>query len=201
MNSNPIGITFAEVMSGGFALGETDTETGADKGTNDILVMHGNVTIDDIERFIADPGHLGRLDVVMDWPPFGTGLPAPGGVFNLFSPSGDPTLKLMVYEWGVQHGGKDYYFAGQKDVKVHPVLEVWHDTTTLHTQLHQGKDKTGPIVGAGIISLSFEELLKMSQHFKAMNAPSAEAGLAAITKFGKFFMGEVWDTYIKRVGA
>ena len=201
MNSSPIGITFDEVMSGGFALGETDTEAGAKKGANDILVMHGTVTIDDIDRFTTDPGHLGKLDVVMDWPSFGTGLPAPGGVFNLFSPTGDPKLKLMVYEWGVQYGGKDYYFAGQKDVKVHPVLEVWHDTTTLHTQLHQGKDKTGPVVGAGIISLSFGELLKMGQHFKALNAPSAEAGVAAIAKFGKFFMGELWDTYIKRVGA
>ncbi len=176
-------------------------EAGAKKGANDILVMHGTVTIDDIDRFTTDPGHLGKLDVVMDWPSFGTGLPAPGGVFNLFSPTGDPKLKLMVYEWGVQYGGKDYYFAGQKDVQVHPVLEVWHDTTTLHTQLHQGKDKTGPVVGAGIISLSFGELLKMGQHFKALNAPSAEAGVAAIAKFGKFFMGELWDTYIKRAGA
>lgn len=176
-------------------------KAGAKKGANDILVMHGTVTIDDIDRFTTDPGHLGKLDVVMDWPSFGTGLPAPGGVFNLFSPTGDPKLKLMVYEWGVQYGGKDYYFAGQKDVQVHPVLEVWHDTTTLHTQLHQGKDKTGPVVGAGIISLSFGELLKMGQHFKALNAPSAEAGVAAIAKFGKFFMGELWDTYIKRAGA
>jgi cholesterol oxidase len=201
MNSNPIGITFAEMMSGGFALGETDTATGAAKGANDILVMHGVITIDDIDRFIADPQHLGRLDVVMDWPTFGTGLPAPGGVFNLFSPTNDPALKLMVYEWGLQHQGKDYYFAGQKNVQVHPVLEIWNDTTTLHTQLHQGKDKTGPIVGAGIISLSFPELLKMGTQFKPLNAPSPEAGLAAVTKFGKFFMGELWDTYIKRVGA
>ena len=201
MNSNPIGITFTEVMSGGFSLGETDTATGAAKGANHILVMHGTVTIDDIDKFIADPGHLGRLDVVMDWPTFGKGLPAPNGIFNLFSPSGDPALKLMVYEWGLQHEGKDYYFAGQKNVQVHPVLEIWNDTTTLHTQLHQGKDKTGPVVGAGIISLSFEELLKMGKHFKPLNAPSAEAGLEAIAKFGKFFMGQLWETYIERVGA
>jgi cholesterol oxidase len=201
MNSNPVGITFMEMMSGGFSMGETDTATGQAMGDKNILVMHGTITIDDIDRFIADPGHLGRLDVIMDWPPFGTGLPAPGGVFNLFSPSGDPALKLMVYEWGLQHEGKDYYFAGQKNVQVHPVLEIWNDTTTLHTQLHQGKDKSGPVVGAGIISLKFEELLKMAQHFKPLNAPSVEAGAAAIAKFGKFFMGQLWETYIARAGA
>jgi cholesterol oxidase len=201
MQTEQIGITFDEVMSGGFALGQTDTATGAAIGAKDILVMHGTVTIDDIDAFIADPNHFGRLDVVMDWPSFGTGLPAPGGIFNLFSPTGDPALKLMVYEWGVKHEGQDYYFAGQKNVQVHPVLEVWHDTTTLHTQLHQGKDKTGPVVGAGIISLSFEELLKMGGRFKPIHSPSTEVGLAAVSKFGKFFMGELWDTYVKRVGA
>ena len=201
MSVGKIGLTFDEVMSGGFSLGQTDTETGAAMGANNVLVMHGTVTVDDIDAFIADPGHLGRLDVVMDWPTFGTGLPAPGGVFNLFSPSGDPALKLMVYEWGLTHDGVDYYFAGQKDVQVHPVLEVWHDTTTLHTQLHQGKDKTGPVIGAGIISLSFAELLKMGAHFKPLNADSVQAGTEAVAKFGKFFLGELWETYIKRVGA
>ena len=201
MSVGKIGLTFDEVMSGGFSLGQTDTETGAAMGANNVLVMHGTVTVDDIDAFVADPGHLGRLDVVMDWPPFGAGLSAPGGVFNLFSPTGDPALKLMVYEWGLTHNGMDYYFAGQKDVQVHPVLEVWHDTTTLHTQLHQGKDKTGPVIGAGIISLSFAELLKMGAHFKPLNADSVQAGTEAVAKFGKFFLGELWDTYIKRVGA
>ena len=106
-----------------------------------------------------------------------------------------------MYLSGISREGQDYYFAGQKNVAVHPILEMWHDTTTLHTQLHQGKDKTGPVVGAGIISLRFEELLKMGKNFKPLNAPSTEAGLAAITKFGKFFMGELWDAYIKRVGS
>lgn len=200
MHTDQVGITFAEMMSGGFALGETDTAQGAEKGANDVLTMHGNVTIDDIDAFIASPDHPGRLDVVMDWAPFGKGLPAPGGVFNLFSPSGDPTLKLMVYEWGLNHEGQDYYFAGQKNVQVHPVFKVWPDTTTLHTQLHQGKDKTGPIVGAGIITLSFGELLKMSTHFKPLHAPTVEAGLEAVGRFGQFFLGELWETYVQRAG-
>ncbi len=201
MHPGKIGIIFDEMMSGGFALGETDTATGAAMGSTNILVMHGTVTIDDIDAFIAEPDHPGRLDVIMDWPTFGTGLPAPGGIFNLFSPSGDPALKLMVYEWGLTHEGQDFYFAGQKNVEAHPILEMWHDTTTLHTQLHKGKDKTGPVVGAGILSLTFAELLHMGKHFKPLNAPTTEAGLAAIARFGKFFMGELWETYVEKQGA
>jgi cholesterol oxidase len=195
-----VGVTFKEKMAGGVSPGETDTQSGAAKAEGNILVMRGVVTINDIDSFITDPDHAGKLDVVMDWPPFGEGLQAPGGVFNLFSPSGNPALKLMVYEWGLNHAGQDYYFAGQKNVEVHPVRELWHDTTTLHTQVHRGKDKTGPVTGAGIISLSFSELLAMGRQFKPLNATSEQAGLEAVYKFGRFFLGELWETYIQKKG-
>ena len=194
------GITFQETMSGPFALGITDPTEGAAASSAQTLAMHGTILIDDIDAFIGSPGHPGRLDVVMDYPPFGTGLSAPGGVFKLFSPTGDPKLKLMVYEWPLVHNGKQYYFAGQKNVVVHPLLELWHDTTTLQTHLYEGTDKSGPIVGAGVISLSFGQLLAMSTHFKSVGAPNSGAGIEAVSRFGQFFMGELWDTYIKRAG-
>jgi cholesterol oxidase len=198
MDSRKVGIAFKEIMSGGFAWGETDPAAGAAKGKADILSMHGTVTIDDIDAFIGDSNHAGVLDVVMDWAPFGMHVPAPGGVFNLFSPTGDPKLKLMVYEWPAVKDGTRYYFAGHKNVREHSVLDLWKDTTTLYTQLYEGNDKTGPVVGAGIISLSVEELAKMTANFKPLNAPSPEAGLAAVGRFGKFFMGQLWDTYITK---
>jgi hypothetical protein len=137
----------------------------------------------------------------MDWAPFGSDIPAPGGVFNLFSPSGDPKLKLMVYEWPVTHQGKSYYFAGQKNVEVHPLFDLWKDTTTLYTTLHEGQDKTGKVVGAGILELTPAELMKMTGTFTALNAANAADSLRATTSFGRFFLGELWDTYIKRAGA
>jgi cholesterol oxidase len=198
MSNDKLGFSFSEQMSGGFALGETDPATGAKNGKADVLTMHGAITIKDLEAFRTDPNHPGVLDVRMDWPPFGNDLPAPGGVFNLFSPSSDPELKLMVYEWGLQHEGQQYYFAGHKNVRVHPLLDLWKDTTTLYTQLHQGPDKTGPVVGAGIISLGAAELMRMVGTFKALNAKSAEQSAQAVAEFGKFFLGELWDTYVRK---
>lgn len=198
---NKVGFRFSEMMSGGFALGPTDPKAGAQPGKSQPLTMHGTITIDDLDAFIADPQHLGRLDVRMDWAPFGSDIPAPGGVFNLFSPTGDPKLKLMVYEWRVEHEGKSYYFAGQKDVQVHPLFDLWKDTTTLYTTLHEGTDKTGKVVGAGILELTPAELMKMTGTFTALNASSAADSLRATTTFGRFFLGELWDTYIKRAGA
>jgi hypothetical protein len=137
----------------------------------------------------------------MDWAPFGVDLPALGGVFNLFSPTGDPKLKLMIYEWCVQHEGKPYYFAGQKDVQVHPLFDIWKDTTTLYTKLHEGTDKSGKVVGAGILDLTPRELMRMTGTFTALNANTVEESLRATTAFGRFFLGELWETYVKKAGA
>ena len=201
MNSDKPGMMFSEVMSGGFALNETDPEAGAKTGKGQPLTMHGTITIDDLDAFIADPKHLGRLDVRMDWAPFGTDIPALGGVFNLFSPTGNPKLKLMIYEWGVTHDNKSYYFAGQKDVQVHPLFDVWRDTTTLYTTLYEGVDKTGKVVGAGVLELTPGELMKMVATFTALNAGTVAESLKATTAFGSFFLGELWDTYIRKLGA
>jgi hypothetical protein len=201
VNSDKPGMMFSEVMSGGFALNETDPEAGAKTGKGQPLTMHGTITIDDLDAFIADPKHLGRLDVRMDWAPFGTDIPALGGVFNLFSPTGNPKLKLMIYEWGVTHDNKSYYFAGQKDVQVHPLFDVWRDTTTLYTTLYEGVDKTGKVVGAGVLELTPGELMKMVATFTALNAGTVAESLKATTAFGSFFLGELWDTYIRKLGA
>lgn len=199
MNDPKLGIAFREVMSGGFALGETDPATGAAKGKNsgDIMAMHAAITIQDVDRFIADPDHVGQINGSIDYTPFGENILATSGVFNLFSPTDNPDLKLMVYEMGFQHGGADYYVAGKKEVRKHSILDLWHDTTTLLTQLHQGTDKSGPVVGAGILSLGPLDLTKMVSTMHALNADSPVAGAEAVARFGKFFMGELWATYCR----
>ena len=201
MSDGKLGMMFSEVMKGGFALNETDPKAGAKAGESQPLVMHGTIIIEDLDAFIDDPDHLGKLEVRMDWPPFGEDIPGFGGVFNLFSPTGDPKLKLMVYEWPVEHEAKSYYFAGEKEVRVHSLFDVWKDTTTLYTKLYEGTDKSGNVVGAGILELTPMELMKMTGTFTALNADSVEESLRATTAFGRFFLGELWDTYIKRVGA
>jgi hypothetical protein len=196
--SGSSGLSFREVMSGPAALAERDPELAVRARAAQRLVMYGTVTIDDVEAFVADVNHRGRLDVRMSWPPFGNDIPAPGGVFQLFSRSSDPLLKLMVYEWAVEHGGRKYYFAGQKEVRVHPLFNVWHDTTALYTRIHDGPDKSGPVVGAGIIALSPLRLAGMLPTFRFVQSKSAGASFRALTAFGRFFLGELWDTYVRR---
>jgi len=195
-----LGVAFREKMAGGFLLGETDPQSGADRGHagGDALAMHATITIDDLNDFLAVPEHPGGLQGTIDYLPLGaTGIASTSGLFNLFSPSGDPTTKYMVYELGFRLDAKSYYLAGKKEVKQGPITDMWKATTTLYTQLHLGTDKTGPVVGAGILTLGVLGLIAMVSTMHATNAQSLEQGVAAVARFGRFFLGELWDTYVK----
>jgi hypothetical protein len=202
-NEKP-GFTFREKMSGGFALGHNDPETGAKAGQSagNVFTMHGTIDIDDLALFMSDPQHAGSITGSIDFEPLGRSLPSTRGVFNLFSPTSDPTMKYMVYELGFNAtNGKPYYVAGEKKVKQGPITDMWKDTTTLYAQLHEGNDKTGPIVGAGVLTLSLGDLLAMVPTMHPTNTQSPEEAAETVARFGKFFLGEIWDTYIAKAGA
>ncbi len=197
---NP-GIFFKETMKGGFSLNTTDPKQGKNLGNQagTELKMHAEVSIDDIDKFIEQAEHPGHLAGSIDFTPLGTGISAHTGVFNLFNPTDDPKLKLMVYELAFEHQGQNYYLAGKKEVREDPLFDLWSDTTTLYTQLHKGNDKSGDVVGAGILTLGVTDLIKLISTVKVTNAESGTDKVATIAKFGRFFMGELWDTYVRHV--
>ena len=202
MSTQAIGFTFDETMSGGFALGETDPQAGKSRGQLDgsELAMHATVIIENLDAFIDDPNHLGSLAGTLDFTPFGASIPAPSGVFNLFSPTDDASLKLMIYELAFEHEGVGYYLAGRKEVRDAAPTALWKATTTLYTCLHQGTDKQGPVVGAGVISLGVKELMALVSTMRVINAENRAQEAEAVMKFGRFFMGDLWDTYVKHSG-
>lgn len=191
------GIRFDETMSGPFALGETQPESGAEAGksANHSLAMHASVTIDNLDRFIEDPAHAGGLAGRIDFSPFGDGLPADRGVFNLFSPAEEADTRYMVYELGFQHDGKDYYLAGRKVVRDDPGFDLWSDTTTLYTTLHEGRDKTAPTVGAGVLTLGVGDLADLVSTIRVTGTDDVAQKAKTVASFGAFFMGELWERY------
>lgn len=201
MSEKKIGFGFTETMAGGFSLGPTDPREGHAKGRREgsSLAIHVTIQIDDLGRFIEDPNHLGFLSGAVDFTPFGTGIPAPSGTFNLFSPGDQPKLKLMRYELAFEHDGEAYYVAGAKEVRDDPGFDLWKDTTTLFTRLHRGASADGEVVGAGILSLGVIDLIKMMGTMRVPNADSASEKAGALARFGSLFLGELWDTYVRHV--
>jgi predicted acylesterase/phospholipase RssA len=199
MTEPKLGLQFRESMSGGFALDATDPKQGNSIGKRKgfELAMHAQVDIDDINHFIKDGKHTGRLSGTIDFTPFGMGMVAHSGVFNLFYPDDQPGMKLMVYELGFNHQQQNYCLAGKKEVKDDAGFDLWTDTTTLLTTLHKGDSKEGEIIGAGILSLGVTDLLKLVSTIKVLHADSSIDKVATVAKFGQFFMGELWDSYVK----
>jgi predicted acylesterase/phospholipase RssA len=192
---NLVELTFDETMQGGFALGPTDPEQGRQQGAaqGTTLAMHATVQIRDLDRFLNVPEHPGGLGGTIDFPPIGVGMTATTGVFNLLKPDPADAAKLFVYELGFEHDGKSYYLAGRK--YVHRGGNPFRETTTLYTTLHQGRDASGPIIGAGVLSLGVEDLIALLGTVRVLNAQRKLDELAALERFTKFFLGELWDSY------
>ncbi|RLA20196.1 MAG: patatin-like phospholipase family protein, partial [Gammaproteobacteria bacterium] len=195
---NP-GIQFKEKMAGGFSLDATEPDVGRNMGNQagTEMAMHAQIDIEDIDKFVTEKDHQGSLIGTIDYPPMGMGMVANGGVFNLFYPTDNPELKWMVYELGFEHQGEQFYLAGKKEVRDDTVIELWPGTTTLYTQLHKGTDKSGPVIGAGILTLGVTDLIKLVSTIKVLHANSGTDKIQTISKFGTFFMGELWDSYVK----
>ncbi len=201
MTDQSPGIYFKETMAGGFSLDTKDTKEGQKAGNRagNELAMHAEVTIDDIDKFIENAEHPGHLTGSIDFPPLGFGMKAHRGVFNLFNPTDDPDMKLMIYELAFTHQGEDYYLAGKKEVHDGPFFDLWDDTTTLYTQLHKGKDKSGEVIGAGILTLGVKDLIQLVSTIEVTNKQLDTDTFSTISKFGKFFIGELWDTYVMHI--
>jgi cholesterol oxidase len=183
------GLTFHETMSGPVALGATDAAAGAASSDAAKLAIHCEITIDDIDRFVDDPEHTGSIAGTVDYALFGEGIRVTHGIFNLFSPGG-PGEKIMEYRVGFEHDGDPYYLVGKKHVHDDPGFDVWKDTTTLFTVVHEGSDERGPVAGAGVLTLGVEALTRMMSTMRPHGG-----GVEPLVKFGRVFLGSLWQAY------
>lgn len=223
MAQYPTGIVFYETMKGPFALGETDPRKGARVGraARTVLSIACTVTIHDLDQFIADPYHEGEITGHISSTLIGENMPicSPGsgvnpdpagttGVFKLFLPTDDPTCKLIIYEMAFAQaelggykfdlgGGKPHAYVlwGQKEVRRNLISRPWHDTTTIYTTLHEGVDLNGPVVGAGILTISIPSLSKMVASMHVTNGETMTGRARTLLRFACFFLGELWDSY------
>jgi predicted patatin/cPLA2 family phospholipase len=191
------GINFRESMNGRLTFGITDPQAGYDDAAAIPFRLAASIDIPDIERFTQDPTHTGELTGHLYAPRAGFVLPGTGGVFRLFSPSGNPDLTYMVYELSYRRDGKSYYFAGRKEVRIGGIWRAWGETTTLYVRLHED-NSSGPIVAAGILRLNLFDLFALLGTFHATGCEQPWQRLRAMLRFAAFFTREMWRTYVMR---
>jgi predicted acylesterase/phospholipase RssA len=187
-------LTFQEVMRGSFALGAQDPQQGAQQGgaAATTMTINASIRIDNLDRFLNEPAHAGSLSGTIDFAPFGAGVRATGGTFNLLERAG-PLSKEFIYQLEFQQDGKAYFLDGRKYVRQDG--DLWKDTTTLHATLYEGRDANGPVAGAGVLQLGVSDFIHTLGTIRVHNARTLIDSVAAFERFGKFFLGELWDSY------
>ncbi|MFP2906917.1 patatin-like phospholipase family protein [Pyxidicoccus sp. 3LFB2] len=189
-------LTFRETMSGPLALGVADPVAGAHQGRETPFTMHCTISVDDMDAFLQDDSHAARLVAHVSYPPLGGDLPVRQGSFNLFRASDDPNTRIMSYGLRFEANGKEYYLEGTKTIHDDRGPDLWRDTTRLYSQLHEGPDARGPVVGAGVLKLGVGQLLKLITSMRS--AREGTEGVKAVARFGQFFLGTLWDLYAPR---
>jgi len=200
-------VDFTEEMKGYVTLGETDFEKGAKQGRKDgtFLMFHLTISTGDIDVFVIDKRKEGVAEGWIECEALGGKLPVEKGIFNLFVESEETGVKNMLYRLFFADGaGNPLTLTGFKVIRDDPGDDLWSDTTTLYTRILKGHvdaagekaagEEAAEIVASGIITIWLKDFAKQLTTFRGHGDGPAEQA-DAVTRFGKLFMGELWEVY------
>jgi cholesterol oxidase len=203
---SPARVSFTEEMKGYATFGETDYDRGFRQGKEDetFIMFHLTITVDDVDRFVADPQHEASTVGYVRCPALGEDMPVRRGVFNLFVDHTGRLDKRMLYRLYLDHEKEGpLTLSGFKVIQEDPGHDVWADTTTLFTRLlrgHVGPEEEGAaeVFASGIIHIYHRDFLKQLTTIRA-EAPTLAERNRAHVRFGKAFFGPLWEVYGSRV--
>jgi cholesterol oxidase len=192
-------LTFTEEMKGFYAEGVNAPGAGEQAGRQhgQRLGFRLTITVDDVDRFLEEPEHTARAEGWIDAEVCGGRCQIERGWFNLFCPGGAPDRKLMRYRLHFTDAmGRPRTLSGWKDIRHRAATRVWPDTTTLFFRIFEGHvmeggDDDAAIAGAGILRLGLDDFARQLTTFRT----EGPDGLAALERFGRFFLSELWDIY------
>ncbi|GIH61376.1 GMC oxidoreductase [Microbispora siamensis] len=155
------------------------------------------ITIDDIDRFLTESEHEARAEGWIEADPCGGRRPLARGSFNLFVPGDTAGQRRMCYRlhfWDAD--GRPRTLAGHKEILPGAPTRLWLDTSTLHARLLEGHveedgDEDATVVAAGTLRILPSDLVRMLTTFRT----AGPDGAAAVARFCRFFLGELWDVY------
>lgn len=204
-----LGVQFTETMKGYFsraftAAQSTDLkvyEAAAKRGEADNSPIDFTLTItaSDMNRMIREPEHAATIVGTVNAPALSPQpLTASNGVFNLFEQFEQQVdTRHMKYDMKLTaEDGNDYFFSAFKTVpEDNGVLNIWHDTSTLYVTLYRGPDKSGEVIGSGVMHIHPTDFAKQMTTMKVLNARNERERIEGLARFGKFFAGILWESY------
>jgi cholesterol oxidase len=202
----PIGLHFTEEMKGHFTEGiqgdtPADYRDGERRGreAENPLRVWLWIAIENLELFLARPEHEAIASGYVDYPGLGGKRIVERGRFNLFV--ADPQTRTKRMRYSLQFRGSDgqpYLLEGFKEVRDDRGWDAWSDNTTLFTTMYRGTTPGAAVLGRGMIRVLVWDLVGQVASFRIHNAPTPAAALPALNRFGAFFFGELWESYLKQ---
>jgi hypothetical protein len=197
-------LQFTEEMKGYVSRGETDYKKGFDAGktTNNYLMFRLTIKVDGVNRFVDDPKHDASAEGYVQCDQFGGQRSVEKGIFNLFVDQQDARRKKMLYRLFFRDGaGNPLTLSGFKDINDDRGFDVWTDTTTLFTRVLKGHvnaedEAAAEVVATGILRILMLDFLKQLTTFRT-EGPAVADRIAALSKFGRLFLGKLWDVYAR----
>ncbi len=200
--SHPLGLRFTETMNGYFSIDEKeDHAAGARRGEAEGSVLAFTLTVqtDDLDALIADPRHVAGLSGTVTAPALAPEpLAVTEGTFELFvTDAADPAgERRMWYRLPMTtRAGRTYFLVGTKRIGDDFGLDMWSDTTTLYTTVHDGTSAEAPVLGRGILYIGVAEFQNQLRTMTVLNARDEGERLAGLARFGRFFGGQLFDIY------
>ena len=206
VRADSVSLAFREVMKGFIALGETDYDRGFRKGqtTGTKLEIRLEIKAEDIDSFVKFPQHEASANGLVVCAAYGGERPVLRGVFNLLVDAEKSDRKAMYYRlFFTDHSETPLTLLCFKDVHGEDGSDVWTDTTTAFTRVlrgHVGLESEGSaeILAAGIIRIHLLDFLHQLTTFRVEGSTLMRRPVA-LAKFGKLFLGKLWDVYARHV--
>ncbi len=198
------GVSFTETMKGHVTKGESDPQRGREAQGREAASFELTIAVDDIDVFVEHPEHLARATGSVGAASLGLERPVRQGTFQLFVDDDDPETKRMLYRlWFLDNRGAEYTLSGQKVIHDDPGFDLWDDTTTLFVRILEGhvtetQEPDAPVWGAGVLHIHTIDFLRQLSTMRA-TGPNLGGQTRAMARFGRLFLGKLWDSYGSRI--
>lgn len=190
---DPASVSFCEELAGYIDFEQTDHDAAfrAGEAAGRRLAVQLKITVDDVDRFIADERHPAGVAGWVRGEALGGPLEVEGGEFNVVLDADGG--RRMDYRLRFRDGAdRPLTLVGRKDLPVHPDGAAW----TLYTRLLAGHvdaaaDAATPVIATGILHVLPGDFAKQLTTFRV----SPPLRLDALARFGALFAGDLWETY------
>jgi cholesterol oxidase len=198
-----VGVQFTETMRGFISVDSAlDYDAAAERGeqTNTSLEFTLTIIAEGVHKMVSEPGHTATMTGDVLVPQLSDrALMVSKGEFQLFVPDSQIVgARRMWYRMKLTAAdGHPYHFEGYKLIRESGnLLRIWPDTSTLFITLYDGPTPDPKrVLGRGILRIRPDDFLRQMMTMKAVNARRVEEGVDAVSEFGRFFAGILYDTY------